>query len=227
MPSASMKCRKAASCSTIMRDQWRSHVRDAFHTVNIFLPQAAFARFGGRQKSRTRDALKWEPGAFSSDPTLHHLVMALMSSETMNATKDTLFADHILEAMIAHIAQRYGNLNDIFAPRAKLAPWQERRAKALMMSRLAHEISIAELAEACGVPDDHFSRMFRMSTGSTPHEWFRGQRLELAKGYLQNSQMNMAEISFLCGFSHQAHFSRVFARHMGLSPEAWRRVSRN
>jgi AraC family transcriptional regulator len=210
-----------------MRDQWQCHLPEAFHTVNIFLPQAAFDRFNGKQPNRARNALSWEHGTFTADPVFQHLVMALMGGMAHKATKDTLFADHVLEAMIAHIAQRYAKLEDIFSPRGKLAPWQERRAKELMMSRLAEEISVLDLAEACGISADHFGKMFRMSTGQTPHQWLRNQRLRMAQDFLLNSELGLSEIALICGFSHQSHFTRVFSQHVGTSPAAWRRISRS
>ena len=210
-----------------MRDQWHSLLPDAFASVNIFLPHAAFDRFEGRQPNRARNALKWDHGAFVEDPVLQHLSMALMNGVVLNPNKDTLFADHVLEAMVCHVAKQYGRLEDIYSPRGKLAPWQEKRAKELMMSRLGEEIKTKELAEACGISDDHFGRMFRMTTGLPPHQWLRNQRLKMAQDFLRNSNLGLAEIALICGFSHQSHFTRVFSYHIGTSPAAWRRVSRN
>ena len=200
---------------------------EAFASVNVFLPQSAFDRFGGRQPNLARNALKWEHGNFVEDPVLKHLSLALMTGVVGKATKDTLFTDYVLEAMVAHVAGRYGRLQDISGQRGSLAPWQEKRAKELMMSRIANEVTILELAEACGISDDHFARMFRRSTGLPPHQWLRNQRLRMAQDFLLNSNMGLAEIALMCGFSHQSHFTRVFSRFIGVSPAAWRRISRN
>ena len=210
-----------------MRDQWQSYMPEAFSSVHVFMPQSAFDRFGGRQPNRARNALAWEPGAFVEDPVLQHLSLALSTGCVRNPTKDTLFADYVLEAMICHLAGRYGRLDDIYSPRGKLAPWQEKRAKELMMSRIAGEIKTKELADACGISEDHFGRMFRMTTGLPPHQWLRNQRLQRAQDFLLNSNLGMAEIALLCGFAHQSHFTRIFSQYIGTSPGAWRRISRN
>ena len=210
-----------------MRDQRLCEIPDAYHTVNLFLPQAAFDRFGGSQPNLARNALKWGHGTAETEPVLQHLVMALVSGMAVKATRDTLFADHLLEAMISHIAQSYGRLEDIFSPRTKLAPWQEKRAKELMMSRLGEEMKTKELAGACGISDDHFGRMFRMTTGLAPHQWLRNQRLNMAQDFLLNSNLGLSEIALICGFSHLSHFTRIFSYHIGTSPAAWRRITRH
>ena len=47
-------------------------------------------------------------------------------------------------------------------------------------------------------------------------------RQELAESYLRDRSFNVAEISYLVGFSSQAAFSRAFKRWAGLTPQAYR-----
>jgi AraC family transcriptional regulator len=36
----------------------------------------------------------------------------------------------------------------------------------------------------------------------------------------------LSQIAFACGFSDQAHLSRIFRRTQGISPARWRRLRR-
>ncbi len=47
-------------------------------------------------------------------------------------------------------------------------------------------------------------------------------RFRLAGWYLLESEIPMAEIGFVCGYSDQAHFTREFNRRMGVPPSRYR-----
>jgi AraC-like DNA-binding protein len=42
---------------------------------------------------------------------------------------------------------------------------------------------------------------------------------------LLNSDATLADIAVGCGFADQSHFTRVFARQIGLTPGQWRRLN--
>jgi len=50
-------------------------------------------------------------------------------------------------------------------------------------------------------------------------------RMELAKQYIQDKNMDLIEIAFLLGFSEQSTFSRSFKRWTGKSPGQYRKVA--
>ncbi len=50
----------------------------------------------------------------------------------------------------------------------------------------------------------------------------RETRMEIAKQYVQNKNMNLTEIAFLLGFSEQSSFSRFFKRWTGKTPIQYR-----
>jgi AraC family transcriptional regulator len=107
--------------------------------------------------------------------------------------------------------------------RGGLAPWQERRAKALMSSRMEGDISLDELADECRLSRSYFARAFKKSTGDSPHRWMLGRRVETAKEMLLHSDAPLAEIALVAGFADQSHMTKVFSRIVGATPGAWRR----
>ena len=86
------------------------------------------------------------------------------------------------------------------------------------------EITVMQLAAACGLSGHHFSRAFRHSTGVAPHQWLLQRRIEKAKQLLRQSRLPLSEVAAVCGFAHQSHFTRAFARLVGVSPGRWRRL---
>jgi AraC-like DNA-binding protein len=110
--------------------------------------------------------------------------------------------------------------------RGGLAPWQEKRATAMIDASLDGEISSIALARECGLSASHFARAFRITTGMAPHQWLLRRRVEKAQGEMRGGEASLADIALACGFANQSHFSRVFAKVTGVSPGAWRRQTR-
>jgi len=81
---------------------------------------------------------------------------------------------------------------------------------------------LEELAAETGYSRGHFLRTFRASTGLTPHRYLLRLRVDRAKRLIQKKSMTLVEIALECGFADQAHFSRVFTKHFGLSPSQYR-----
>ncbi|WP_223488188.1 helix-turn-helix domain-containing protein [Pseudomonas sp. A-RE-19] len=103
-----------------------------------------------------------------------------------------------------------------------LSPWRESLAKRLILDHLGETLEVTELARACALSRSHFSRAFKCSTGLSPQDWIRQQRISLAKQLIQNTDLTLTQISLECGFCDQAHFSHIFTRSEGITPFAWR-----
>ena len=106
-----------------------------------------------------------------------------------------------------------------------LPRWQVRRARDFLVANLAMNISTADVAAACGLSRCYFISAFRRATGETPHLCLLRYRVRKAK-VLLDGPMSIAEIALTCGFADQSHLTRIFAKHTGISPGAWRRERR-
>ncbi|MDI2595055.1 AraC family transcriptional regulator [Pseudomonas sp. N3-W] len=103
-----------------------------------------------------------------------------------------------------------------------LAPWRENLVKQLILERLGGTVEVSELAQACALSRSHFSRAFKCSTGLSPQDWIRQQRIARAKQLIQTTDLSLTQISLECGFCDQAHFCHIFTRSEGINPFAWR-----
>ena len=90
-------------------------------------------------------------------------------------------------------------------------------------SHLQEEIALPDLAQTAGWSVRHFARMFRQSTGQTPHNFIVRRRIERAKGLLRKPDLQLADIALTCGFADQSHFTTSFRKATGLTPLRWRR----
>jgi len=90
-------------------------------------------------------------------------------------------------------------------------------------AHLYEEIPVEELARSCSMSTSHFIHQFKSFTGFSPHTYQTRLRLERAKELMYSTTMNISEIAFAVGYDNPLYFSRLFRRHMGLSPSEYRR----
>ena len=87
---------------------------------------------------------------------------------------------------------------------------------------LGGKITLADGARHVALSPDHFSRIFRRTTGMSFGEYVNRCRLANAQRLLIESPCRVAEISYACGFDSVPHFNRVFRRVTGTSPTRYR-----
>ena len=89
--------------------------------------------------------------------------------------------------------------------------------------RLPDAIALLDLAQAAGVSRNQVIRDFKTHRGLTPGAYGRHLRLEAAKANLREGG-ELAEVSALAGFADQSHFTRVFRRACGVTPNRYREL---
>ncbi|WP_172331845.1 helix-turn-helix transcriptional regulator [Mangrovicoccus sp. HB161399] len=109
------------------------------------------------------------------------------------------------------------------AERGTLAPWQLKRVLAHAEAHLAAAIAVEDLAGIAGLSTGHFSRAFKTTTGETPHGFLIRLRLRRAQERMLAGGEPLGEVAAACGFTDQAHMTRLFRRHVGDTPFLWRR----
>lgn len=108
--------------------------------------------------------------------------------------------------------------------RSALAPWQLRRVTDFIEANCLRNIRLEELASLTGLSPSHFSHSFKASTGMAPHQWQMNARLDRAKQLLESRDQPLTTIAVETGFSDQAHFTRVFRKHLGTTPARWQKA---
>jgi AraC family transcriptional regulator len=108
--------------------------------------------------------------------------------------------------------------------RGGLAPWQIRQVTTHIETHLGAAITTKDLALLARLSVFHFCRAFRDSFGESPHGYVRRRRVEHAQGLMLTTNASLGEIAADCGFTDQAHLSKLFRRIVGESPGVWRRA---
>ena len=84
--------------------------------------------------------------------------------------------------------------------------------------------SVARSARAAGLSVDHFSALFRSSTGYGPTDFFQRRRIHRSCALLLNPRPSITEIAAELGYSDAPHFCRLFKRYQGMTPSEYRTI---
>lgn len=83
--------------------------------------------------------------------------------------------------------------------------------------------SVRQWASDSGVSRGHLARVLRRELGITPRQLLRYLRLDFSLGWLNRTNLKIAQISEMSGFQNQFHFSRSFKETYGASPRELRK----
>jgi AraC family transcriptional regulator len=158
------------------------------------------------------------------DSTVTRLAQIMVQEWETNHQNGPLFADSVTIALAQYLYNRYAVLpyQDRCAT-GGLSPSALRKSIDYMHGHLHSAIYLKDLARETGISTAHYARMFRQSTGITPHQYLLRQRVERARDLIENQPMRLAEVALTCGFADQQHMARVFRQMTGLSPKAFRK----
>jgi AraC family transcriptional regulator len=166
-----------------------------------------------------------EPGHWCKmvDVRLAALVKAVNAERIAGFPSGRLFLDSIEQAIAAALVDAFrGRTRSVQPLRGGLGPARLRTIKELVHAKIEDELTLIEMAQSVELSPAHFSRMFRESTGETPHQFVLRNRIERAKEMLRAPGARVLDVAVACGFKTQQHFARVFRHVCGTSPTEYR-----
>jgi AraC family transcriptional regulator len=87
---------------------------------------------------------------------------------------------------------------------------------------LNRDLGLAAFANLFNMSQSYFRRLFKQTTGLSPYKYSIDRRLNKAAQMLVNTNLEIAEIADLSGFSSHRNFSRTFHQYFSLSPIQYR-----
>lgn len=86
----------------------------------------------------------------------------------------------------------------------------------------SERITLTQLSELTQLSSDYLSKLFHKEVGLTLSAYMQIQKIEMAKNFLEFTDLSVTEIANLLTFSNPGHLSSVFKKHTQLTPLAYR-----
>jgi AraC-like DNA-binding protein len=127
-----------------------------------------------------------------------------------------------VEETLAHIEAALAQERGLSAETQHLV-W---KAMIYIHRHYAEPISRTDVAQHIGVSEDYLSHCFSEEAGIPFITYVNRYRLKQAKALLVVGEQSVTEVAMETGFQSASHFSRLFRREVGVSPNAYRRGKR-
>ena len=167
------------------------------------------------------DSIELVPRFMDDQDTLIGGILSTLKDELeLSQIGSNLLIDSLKTTLAIHLLRKYTT------KKAKLSSYQNglsqskiRQIIDYIRAHLDRDLKIVELASLVQMSPYYFIRLFKESTGKTPHQYILLSRIEKAKYLLKQNRLSIAAIATLVGFCDQSHFSRYFKRLVGVTPK--------
>jgi AraC family transcriptional regulator len=202
-----------------------SHWRwvDTLEVSHIYLGRLLLTQVAQEIADRSVTSVTLHDVLVTTDPVLGGLAKAITVEAASPGLGGSLYAEALATQMAVHLLRRYSTLNYLETGlRPRLDGRRLRELQAFMEAHLHEALSVAKLADKAGMGPWTFSRAFKEATGQPVHQYIVGSRVQRARFLLNDTGLALRDIAAQCGFSDQAHMTRLLKAALGLTPRQLR-----
>lgn len=165
--------------------------------------------------------------SYAQDLPLRQIGETILAECCSGFPSGRIYGESLALALAARLVSHYSR-HTLVQPDMPdgLPPWRLRQVIEFIEDNIAQPLNLSALAAVAQFSEFHFSRMFKRSTGLTPHRYVLERRIVRAKELLVTSNLPLHEISALLDFGDQSHMTTVFKRLTGVTPGQFRKNAR-
>jgi AraC family transcriptional regulator len=204
--------------------RWHTLSAESMHTLHLQLNRDLFARTAEEATGADPARLELIGRVAFQDPLLAQIALALWRELEQPTLAGKLYVQTAAQMLAMHLLCHYTDASvHAYDPPRGLTRRQVQRVADFILAHLNQDLSLDALAQQAGFSAYHFARLFRQTTGESPHQLVMRLRVERAQQLLRTTDAPIAHIAVACGFANQSHLSRIFVRQVGRTPRAYRR----
>jgi len=88
----------------------------------------------------------------------------------------------------------------------------------LINERFSQDLNLEDISKELHISPQYLSRLYKNETGENFIERLTSVRIENAKKLLKENRYSIKEVCYMSGYSDPNYFSKLFKKHVGLSP---------
>jgi AraC family transcriptional regulator len=193
-----------------------------------FLARAAY-------EFKHADRIELLPTFAQPDPVIYQIGLALkaeLDRDCVSSSHDfsqerayqRMYLDTAASFLATHLLKHYSVAGSYTLDRSAnaLSHQDLQRLDDYIDDYLNQDLGLAAFANLLNMSQSHFRRLFKQTTGLSPYKYSLDRRLNKAAQMLVNTNLEIAEIADLAGFSSHRNFSRTFHQSFLLSPIQYR-----
>ena len=158
----------------------------------------------------------------SVDPFMWHMVRSIEIQMRARRTLEKSFVESIAMVVGQHLLSHYAGTPYQAGLMGGLPPYKVRSATEYVRAHYQEDIGFKDIADHLQMSPFHFARMFKHSTGESPHQFIMRCRIDVAKKLLIEGERGIADIALEVGYKSQSYFTTRFAQFVGATPAAFR-----
>ena len=206
---------------------FKQHIGGLSEDLNVLLDAAFVRRVAVEAElGADPDVMEVVPAFAARDPEMEHLLRAFDAELAARGAGGQLYAEALAQELAVHLLRRHSSLGRTAATiervPGRLPDVALRRVTDYIEDNLTADLSLAELAGVAGYSPYHFARLFRQSTGRSPHAYVVERRVERAVALLTSTALPVEAVAHAVGFANRGHLERHVKRLTGHSPAAHR-----
>lgn len=138
-----------------------------------------------------------------------------------NTKFDSQITNTLVQSFVGIIAGGYSHQNS-FVDRNLRSKQITRQFKIILSNNFRSLRSPSEYARRLNITQNYLNETIKKDTGFPVSYWIKNEILLEAKRLLIHTTLTVKEITYAIGYDDPAYFSKIFKRHEGLSPQAFR-----
>lgn len=165
-----------------------------------------------------------ERGIRITGDTLNHVSRLMLQLPYLSGIKRLMYFYEIMD--IIGNSSSFSYLASAEYVRTKFETTSSRvtRIHEYLMKNYQEEINLEEIAELVHMAPASVCRFFKSSTGMTIFEYLNKIKIDYSCRLLLNTDLNVVDISYDCGFNNLSHFNKQFKKFINKTPTQYRRL---
>lgn len=202
-------------------------VSGSVQLFHLYSAKTSFNRLVEETLDRDPATVELRDEFFFRDATLENVIRHGVLRLDWDEPAERIAVTQAANMLFTYLASRFTNRRGPLAVRGGLAPVVLGRVTAFIEAHLHQPLTVGDLAAVAGLSAYHFARMFRASTGTSPHAFVLARRVARARQMIARPGREappLAEIAAACGFASQSHLTQRFRAATGQTPGAYARA---